>query len=92
MVVSQLHSTRHLQDAYWVNEFLVHRRGEHESPFYASLKLKSERTAPYLSNQHGQGIGGSLPFVQKPGSDFILVVQPQGTGIGTGLDYPKTDS
>ena len=31
-------------DAYWVNEFLVHRRGEHESPFYASLKLKSERT------------------------------------------------
>ena len=31
-------------DAYWVNEFLVHRRGEHEAPFYASLKLKSERT------------------------------------------------
>ena len=28
-----------------------------------------------MSNQHGQGIGGSLPFVQKPGSDFILVVQ-----------------
>lgn len=31
-------------DAYWVNEFLVHRRGEHEAPFYCSLKLKSERT------------------------------------------------
>ena len=31
-------------DAYWVNEFLVHRRGENEQPFYASLKLKSERT------------------------------------------------
>ena len=31
-------------DAYWVNEFLVHRRGEHELPFYASVKLKSERT------------------------------------------------
>lgn len=31
-------------DAYWVNEFLVHRRGEHEPAFYASLKLKSERT------------------------------------------------
>lgn len=31
-------------NAYWVNEFLVHRRGEHEAPFYASLKLKSERT------------------------------------------------
>lgn len=31
-------------DAYWVNEFLVHRRGEREPPFYASLKLKSERT------------------------------------------------
>lgn len=31
-------------DAYWVNEFLVHRRGENEAPFYASLKLKSERT------------------------------------------------
>lgn len=31
-------------DAYWVNEFLVHRRGENEKPFYASLKLKSERT------------------------------------------------
>lgn len=30
--------------AFWVNEFLVHRRGEKESPFYASLKLKSERT------------------------------------------------
>jgi chondroitin AC lyase len=30
--------------AYWVNEFLVHRRGENEKPFYASLKLKSERT------------------------------------------------
>jgi outer membrane protein OmpA-like peptidoglycan-associated protein len=30
---------------------------------------------PYLSNQHGQGISGSLPFVQKPGRDFILVVQ-----------------
>lgn len=30
-------------DAYWVNEFLVHRRGEHEQPFYASVKLKSER-------------------------------------------------
>lgn len=31
-------------DAYWVNEFLVHRRGENEKPFYVSLKLKSERT------------------------------------------------
>lgn len=31
-------------DAYWVNEFLVHRRGEKEQPFYCSLKLKSERT------------------------------------------------
>lgn len=31
-------------DAYWVNEYLVHRRGENETPFFASLKLKSERT------------------------------------------------
>lgn len=31
-------------DAYWVNEYLVHRRGESEPPFYASLKLKSRRT------------------------------------------------
>lgn len=31
-------------DAYWVNEFLVHRRGENEKPYYASVKLKSERT------------------------------------------------
>lgn len=31
-------------DAYWVNEYLVHRRGVNEAPFYASLKLKSERT------------------------------------------------
>lgn len=31
-------------EAYWVNEFLVHRRGENEKPFYISLKLKSERT------------------------------------------------
>lgn len=31
-------------DAYWVNEYLVHRRGKDEAPFYASLKLKSERT------------------------------------------------
>lgn len=31
-------------DAYWVNEFLVHRRGEKEKSFYASLKLKSKRT------------------------------------------------
>lgn len=31
-------------DAYWVNEYLVHRRGENEQPFYCSLKLKSERT------------------------------------------------
>lgn len=31
-------------NAYWVNEFLVHRRGKNERPFYASLKLKSERT------------------------------------------------
>lgn len=31
-------------DAYWVNEYLIHRRGENETPFYASLKLKSERT------------------------------------------------
>ena len=31
-------------DAYWVNEYLVHRRGENEKPFYCSLKLKSERT------------------------------------------------
>ncbi len=30
--------------AFWVNEFLVHRRGENEAPFYASVKLKSERT------------------------------------------------
>lgn len=30
--------------AYWCNEFLVHRKGEQEKPFYASLKLKSERT------------------------------------------------
>ncbi len=30
---------------YWVNEFLVHRRGGGNEPsFYASLKLKSERT------------------------------------------------
>ena len=35
------HSGTH---AYWVNEFLVHRRGENEPSFYASLKLKSERT------------------------------------------------
>lgn len=31
-------------EAYWVNEYLVHRRGANEKPFYASLKLKSERT------------------------------------------------
>ncbi len=31
-------------NAYWVNEYLVHRHGENEKPFYASLKLKSERT------------------------------------------------
>ena len=31
-------------DAYWVNEFLVHRRGKNEKPYYASVKLKSERT------------------------------------------------
>ena len=31
-------------DAYWVQEYLVHRRGENEKPFFASLKLKSERT------------------------------------------------
>ncbi|RZK91799.1 MAG: silent information regulator protein Sir2, partial [Pedobacter sp.] len=31
-------------DAYWVNEFLIHRRGEAEKPFYVSLKLKSKRT------------------------------------------------
>lgn len=31
-------------DAYWVNEYLVHRRGENEAPFFSSLKLKSERT------------------------------------------------
>lgn len=29
-------------DAYWVNLFLVHRRGEHEKPYYASVKLKSD--------------------------------------------------
>lgn len=28
-------------DAYWVNLFLVHRRGENEKPYYASVKLKS---------------------------------------------------
>ncbi len=31
-------------DAYWVNEFLVHRGGLHEKSFYVSLKLKSKRT------------------------------------------------
>lgn len=31
-------------EAFWVNEYLVHRRGARETPFYASLKLKSERT------------------------------------------------
>lgn len=31
-------------DAYWVQEYIVHRRGENETPFYTSLKLKSERT------------------------------------------------
>lgn len=31
-------------NAYWVNEYLVHRRGVNETPFYSSLKLKSERT------------------------------------------------
>lgn len=31
-------------DVYWINEYLVHRRGENEKPFYASLKLKSKRT------------------------------------------------
>jgi len=31
-------------DAYWVNEFLAHRRGENEKPFYVSVKLKSKRT------------------------------------------------
>ncbi|PTS92407.1 silent information regulator protein Sir2 [Pedobacter sp. HMWF019] len=31
-------------DAYWVNEFLVHRRVEGEKTFYVSLKLKSKRT------------------------------------------------
>lgn len=31
-------------DAYWIQEYMVHRRGKNETPFYASLKLKSERT------------------------------------------------
>lgn len=31
-------------DAYWVNEYLVHRREGNGAPFYVSLKLKSERT------------------------------------------------
>ncbi|RIH63944.1 silent information regulator protein Sir2 [Mariniphaga sediminis] len=30
-------------DAYWVNEFLVHRRENENNSFYASVKLKSER-------------------------------------------------
>lgn len=30
--------------AYWVNEYLVHRRGTNGGTFYSSLKLKSERT------------------------------------------------
>ena len=30
-------------DAYWIPEFLVHRRGENEDSYYASVKLKSER-------------------------------------------------
>ncbi|MGN0189291.1 MAG: polysaccharide lyase family 8 super-sandwich domain-containing protein [Candidatus Cryptobacteroides sp.] len=31
-------------DAYWVNDYLVHRRGECGRSFFASLKFKSERT------------------------------------------------
>lgn len=31
-------------EAFWVNEFLVHREGANEKPFYVSLKLKSKRT------------------------------------------------
>ncbi|SHE81631.1 Polysaccharide lyase family 8, C-terminal beta-sandwich domain [Mariniphaga anaerophila] len=30
-------------DAYWVNEFLVHRRENENNSFYSSVKLKSER-------------------------------------------------
>ena len=31
-------------DAYWVQEYLVHRNESSDKPYYASLKLKSERT------------------------------------------------
>ncbi len=47
-VAAAIRKGKHEQSAttaYWVNEFLVHRRGaEGTKPYYASLKLKSERT------------------------------------------------
>lgn len=61
-------------EAFWVNEFLVHRRGKNEAPFYASLKLKSERTVgaedfsrDYRSSWH---LGYGILQVKADGDEY----------------------
>lgn len=48
LVSDDIRARRHelsLTEAFWVNEYLIHRRGgSGEKPFFASVKLKSERT------------------------------------------------
>lgn len=65
-------------DAYWVNEYLVHRRGENEAPFYASLKLKSERTVGAedfdKKIRHSWHMGSGILQVKVKGNEYDQTV------------------
>ncbi len=64
--------------AYWVNEYLVHRKGGNgETPFFASLKLKSERTVGIEDfskvRKSWHGASGVMP-VRVDGAEYTYKV------------------
>lgn len=59
--------------AYWVNEFMLHRRGG-DKPFYASVKLKSERTVGAedfdLRTRHSWHMGYGVMQLKIKGDEY----------------------
>lgn len=65
---------------FWVNEYIVHRRGQENGnkPFYASLKLKSERTVGAedfdKKTRHSWHMGSGILQLKVSGDEYSVPV------------------
>lgn len=74
---------RTVTEPFWVNEYLIHRSGDEHGrlPFYASLKLKSERTVGAedfdKKVRHSWHMGSGILMLKVQGDEYSVPVLAQ---------------